>query len=412
MSLNGRTGVLVPSSSVSDVPNSLLSKRQMRAMASRNQIVQLNATNGASQNDSGVISFQVGCGSGQGYMKAGSAYIQFEFTPTLTAGTADFMGNSASASAVIRSLNVNIGGLQVEMVNDYNQYARIINAHATNANYQERDCSITEKGTGMASAVAKTFCIPICSGLLQQENHLPLWLLNSQLQIQLNLASAAEALYVAGGGTATSFTIANPQLIYEKIYVDAEFENAVRAKLAQGGLYELPFYSAMSYRSNATNGSTFSQNIGVNLTSLSACLWSHVVSADVADSTKKKSFLTNNSNLRASSDRIVRVDGSQLVQHQIYDPTTCFMEMQRAVGAINDVGQTTVATSSNWTTEYFTNGQSAERFSDADLTMRGRACNNLVVEEKGINGDSVVFMYLVYCGVLIISADGSAVVSK
>jgi hypothetical protein len=344
-------------------------------------------------------------------MKAGSAYIQFEFTPTLSAGAADFIGNSASASAVIRSLNVNIGGLQVEMVNDYNQYARIINAHATNANFQERDCSITEKGTSMASATTYTFCIPICSGLLQQENHLPLWLLNSQLQIQLNLASAAEALYVTGG-TATSFTLANPQLIYEKIYVDAEFENAVRAKLAQGGLYELPFYSAMSYRSNSTNGNTFSQNIGVNLTSLSACLWSHIEATEVADSTKKKAFITNNSNLRAASDRIVRVDGSQLVQHQVYDKTTSFMELQRAVGSINDVGQTTVATASNWTTEYFTNGQSAERFSDADLTMRGRACNNLVVEEKGINGNSVVFMYLIYCGVLIISGDGSAVVSK
>jgi hypothetical protein len=59
MSLTGRTGVLVPASSISDIPNSLLSKRQMKAMNSRNQIIELSASNGASQNDSGVISFNI-----------------------------------------------------------------------------------------------------------------------------------------------------------------------------------------------------------------------------------------------------------------------------------------------------------------------------------------------------------------
>jgi hypothetical protein len=307
-------------------------------------------------------------------------------------------------------LNVNIGGLQVEMVQDYNHYARIIEAHCANANYVERDASITSQSSAMASATTYVFCIPILSGLLQQEQHLPLWLLNSQLQIQLNLASAGEALYTTGG-TATSFTVANPVLVYEKIFVDGEFEMAVRQKLAQGGLYELPFYSAMSYRSNASAG-TFSQNIGVNLTSLSSCLWAHIAQADVASSTAQKLFITNNPNTKAGSDRVVRVDGSQLVQHQVYDPTTSFMEMQRAVGSINDVGQTTVATKANWTTDYFVNGQSAERFSDADLTMRGRSCNNAVIEEKGVAASSVVFLYLVYCGVLIIDAQGGCVISK
>ena len=410
MSLSARTGTLIPASSISDVPNSLVSKRQMKAMGSRNQIIQLAASNGASQNDTGVISFNIGCGAGQGYLKAGSAYLQFEFTPTLTAGTTDFNGTQKSAQAVIRSLNVNIGGLQCEMIQDYNHYARVLEAHCANANYVERDASITSQSSAMTSATTYVFCIPILSGLLQQDQHVPLWLLNSQLQIQLNLASAGEALYTTGG-SATSFTVANPVLVYEKIYVDGEFEMAVRQKLAQGGLYEIPFYSAMSYRSNAAAG-TFSQNIGVNLTSLSACLWAHIAQADVASSTAQKLFITNNANTKGGSDRVVRVDGSQLVQHQVYDPTTSFMEMQRAVGSINDVSQTTVATKSNWTTDYFVNGQSAERFSDADLTMRGRSCNNAVIEEKGVSAASVVFMYLVYCGVLIVDAQGGCVISK
>ena len=410
MSLSARTGTLIPASSISDVPNSLVSKRQMKAMGSRNQIIQLAASNGASQNDTGVVSFNIGCGAGQGYLKAGSAYLQFEFTPTLTAGTTDFNGTQKSAQAVIRSLNVNIGGLQCEMLQDYNHYARILEAHCANANYVERDASITSQSTAMSSGTTYVFCIPILSGLLQQDQHVPLWLLNSQLQIQLNLASAGEALYTTGG-SATSFVVANPVLVYEKIYVDGEFEMAVRQKLAQGGLYEIPFYSAMSYRSNAAAG-TFSQNIGVNLTSLSACLWAHIAQADVASSTAQKLFITNNANTKGGSDRVVRVDGSQLVQHQIYDPTTSFMEMQRAVGSINDVAQTTVATKSNWTTDYFVNGQSAERFSDADLTMRGRSCNNAVLEEKGVSASSVVFMYLIYCGVLIVDAQGGCVISK
>lgn len=412
MSLTARTGTLIPASSISDVPNSLVSKRQMKAMGSRNQIIQLAASNGASQNDTGVVSFNIGCGAGQGYLKAGSAYLQFEFTPTLAGGgaAADFNGTQKSAQAVIRSLNVNIGGLQVEMIQDYNHYARIVEAHCANANYVERDASITSQSTAMATGTTHVFCIPILSGLLQQEQHLPLWLLNSQLQVQLNLASAGEALFTTGG-TATAYNVANPVLVYEKIFVDGEFEMAVRQKLAQGGLYELPFHSAMSYRSNAAAG-TFSQNVGVNLTSLSSCLWAHIAQADVASSTASKLFITNNANTKSGSDRVVRVDGAQLVQHQVFDSTTSFMEMQRAVGSINDVGQTTVATKANWTTDYFVNGQSAERFSDEDLTMRGRACNNLVVEEKGVSAASVVFVYLVYCGVLIIDAQGGAVISK
>jgi hypothetical protein len=411
MSLTGRTGVLVPASAISDIPNSLLSKRQMKAMNSRNQIIELSASNGASQNDSGVISFNVGCGAGQGYMKAGSAYLQFEFTPTSTANSA-FNGETASCANIIRSLNINVGGLQVEMINDYKEYYRIIQAHACNANYVERDASITEKGTAMVSGAPLTFCVPLASGLLQQDNHIPLWLFNSQLQVQLNLASAAEALYVAGG-TASAYTINNPVLIYEKIFCDADFENAVRQKLAQGGLYELPFVSAMSYRSASAASNTFSQNIGVNLSSLSGCLWGHVATADVANSAAKKSFVMANVNTRGTSNRVVRCDGSQLIQSQVYSEKTSFMELQRTLGAINDVNQTTVATASNWTTEYFTNGQSAERFSDADLTMRGRACNNLVIEEVGRDATATtVYVYLVYTGVLIVSGDGSAVVSK
>jgi hypothetical protein len=161
MSLTGRTSVMVPSSAISDIPNSLLSKRQMKAMNSRNQIIELSASNGASQNDSGVISFNVGCGAGQGYMKAGSAYLQFEFTPTSTANSA-FNGETASCANIIRSLNINVGGLQVEMINDYKEYYRIIQAHACNANYVERDASITEKGTAMVSGTASNFLCSSC----------------------------------------------------------------------------------------------------------------------------------------------------------------------------------------------------------------------------------------------------------
>jgi hypothetical protein len=102
----------------------------------------------------------------------------------------------------------------------------------------------------------------------------------------------------------TNFVINDPVLVYEKIHCDGEFEMAVRAKLAEGGVYEIPYYSALSYRSASPVG-TFSQNIGVNLSSLSAVLWSHVINPTLG--TDAKFFVHNNSNTKASSRRVVDV---------------------------------------------------------------------------------------------------------
>lgn len=411
MSLSGRTATLTPMATISDVPNSLLSKREMKAMPSRNQVIQLTAQNGSSQNANGTISFQLPSGSSAGYLKSGSMYLNFSFTPTSTANTS-FNGTNASCSAIIRSMNVNIGGVQVEMVSDYGYYYRIIQDHATNANYVERDCSITEKGTGMVSGTTYNFCVPLIIGAFNNETHFPLWLLNSPIQVQLNLTSAAEALNAGAGQSASAYVVQDPMLIYERIYTDESFNNAVRAKLAEGSLYELPFYSAQCYRTTASAG-TFSQNIGVNLSSLSSVLWGHVLTADVTDSASAKNFVTNNSNTKASgSNRVVRCDGEQLVSTQIWNGKLAFQELQRSLGSLSDVNQTTVANSSNWETEYFINGHSAERFNDAQNCLRGRGVNNIVVEENAVSAGSVVFMYLIYSGVLMIGADGSVVVSK
>jgi hypothetical protein len=123
-------------------------------------------------------------------------------------------------------------------------------------------------------------------------------------------------------------------------------------------------------------------------------------------------MISNNGNTKGSSRRVVRCDGEQILQTQIYSDGQCFMELQRALGSILDTNQTTVANKDNFPTTYWVNGQSTERFSDADLCMKGRACNNIVVEEQGVTNASTVYMYLIYNAVLMVQADGSALVSK
>jgi hypothetical protein len=81
----------------------------MKAMNSRNQVLQVSASNGNVAGPSGVISFNIGCGAGQGYMKAGSTYLRFEFTPTGT-GNINFNGvvGNQSCASLIRTLNINV----------------------------------------------------------------------------------------------------------------------------------------------------------------------------------------------------------------------------------------------------------------------------------------------------------------
>ena len=426
MSFQGRQNTIIPASSISDVPNSLLSKRLYKSMPSRNQIVEVSASNGNVQNSSGTISFNIGTGGGAGYMKSGSAYLRFDFNlEGANSTTYNFNGTTGhqSCASLIKTMNINIGGLQLEQVNDYDKYYRIVQAHACNANYVEHDVQITESssstaGTGMVTQVSPnpptlqydlTFCVPILSGVLNQDNHIPLFLLNSQMQIQLNLNSAVEALY--GASAPTNFTIRDPVLVYEKIHCDGEFENAVKMKLSEGSVYEIPYYSALSYRSSSSSAGTFSQNIGVNLSSLSAVLWTHVLLP--TDGTNAKLFVAKNDNTKAGSRRVVRCDGEQILQSQVYSPAQVFMELQRSLGSILDTNQTTIATLNNFATDYWVNGQSTERFSDDHLCMKGKSVNNVVVEEQGVTGTvSTVYMYLVYNSVLMIQADGSAIVSK
>ena len=425
MSFTGHQNQVIPASAVSDIPSSLLSKRQMKAMASRNQIVEVQASNGSSQQASGTISFNLSTGSGNGYMRGGSAYLRFDLAPQGTVADVDvaFNGTSASESgscaSLFRTLNINVGGLVLEQINDYDKYYRIIQAHSTNATYVQHDANITEMTTpaptgkmtanvAPLSALKTTFCVPILSGLLNQEQHLPMWLMNSQLQIQLNLNSAVEAMFSTTG--LTNFVIENPVLVYEKIHVDNQFEQAVRAKLASGALYELPYYTALSYRSSIAGAGDYNQNIGVNLSSVCAVLHAHI---SAPSSNTSKPFFANNSNLKgAGSNRIVRVDGEQVVQSQITSSPQVFNELQRSLGSLYDTNQTSVATRATYDTEYFVNGQGCQRFSDADLCMKGRPANNLVIEEKACAGASTIYAYVIYESVLMVDANGGCVVSK
>ena len=424
MSFTGHQNQVIPASAVSDIPSSLLSKRQMKAMASRNQIVEVQASNGSSQQASGTISFNLSTGSGNGYMRGGSAYLRFDLQVLSGADTnVRFNGTSASESgscaSLFRTLNINVGGLVLEQINDYDKYYRIIQAHSTNATYVQHDANITEMTTpafqlssstnAAPASDPKTFCVPILSGLLNQEQHLPMWLMNSQVQIQLNLNSAPEAFASTSG--ATNFTITNPVLVYEKIHVDNQFEQAVRAKLASGALYELPFYTALSYRSSIADAGDYNQNIGVNLSSVCSVLHAHIASP--SSGTSEKPFIANNTNLKgAGSNRIVRVDGEQVVQSQITSSAQVFNELQRSLGSLYDTNQTSVATRATYDTDYFVNGQACQRFSDADLCMKGRPANNLVIEEKACAGASTIYAYVIYEGVLMVDANGGCVVSK
>jgi len=427
MSFTGHQNQVIPASAVSDIPSSLLSKRQMKAMASRNQIVEVQASNGSSQQASGTISFNLSTGSGNGYLRGGSAYLRFDLAPIGSVADVDvaFNGTSAtesgSCASLFRTLNINVGGLVLEQINDYDKYYRIVQAHSTNASYVQHDANITEMTTpafkmtanvAPSTALKTTFCVPLLSGLLNQENHLPMWLMNSQLQIQLNLNSAVEAMFSTTG--LTNFQIDNPVLVYEKIHVDNQFEQAVRAKLASGALYELPYYTALSYRSSISITppalGDYNQNIGVNLSSVCAVLHGHIASPS---SNTSKPFIANNGNNKGTgSNRIVRVDGEQIVQSQIASTPQVFNELQRSLGSLYDTNQTSVATRATYETEYFVNGQSCQRFSDADLCMKGRPANNLVIEEKSCTGSSTIYAYVVYEAVLMVDGNGGCVVSK
>jgi hypothetical protein len=411
------------SAGLMDIPTSMLSDSQPRLIASQVRQVQLPSASG-NQSAGGVINFQLSTGVGQGYLKRGSCYLRTTIVIStnadmsgaavpcrldLAAGAYNaFGGPLAMASHVINRLTLLSGGSVIEQINNYHVVADVVNAHASSKSYIGGDAQLYENAlqtittgtcdSASATTLTITVTIPLLSGLLQGNHHLPLFLLSGNLQLQLDLNSQAIGFVGTANSTAVSFT--NNTLMYEQLNVDAVMEATLKQSLMRAP-FQIPFNSFVSLAAAVVSAATVSQPIGLNLSSVYGVLVAEVASSALDNRKYMVKAGLNSIKLFA--------DGRLVNSHLIDTDPLFFAEMNKVfnlafdatrtscIGFGNDLIQSPVAARVLYDSYIFASGVCMTRVSEDGVVMAGSPVNQLLVELQhgGANPANTTAYYIV-----------------
>lgn len=413
------------------IPESLMSSRVPKAIPTMNRVISIPSQSGnASQ--SGQIVFQVPGGSNaNGYMRAGSAYIRAVVSVTKTAGgNADnllfFANQTKSAASLINRLQISANGTMLENIQNYSNWHALVQSQGCNANYVEKDSSITEYANtdvavGAATSATFNISIPLFSGILSNAKSFPLFL--SGLFVQVDLNSAALSFKSSGTGATfgLSYVVSQAEIVYESINPDSSLLDGIRMSMAQSGrLFEIPYSTPLGLTTATTAGqASFSYNVGLNLASVSGVFLAEVSQAVEQANTAVNAFIRNSTEAQTNSRRFY-LDGKQMVNYDVWADSQNFLECQRALGSLLSLDNTTLATRATYCAagenagSYYILGQSGRRFAESDLCMSGSPCSNLVIQlaKSGTPIATSVYINVLYDAVAVLDANGSCAVAK
>lgn len=429
-----------------DIPSSMLSDSQPRLIASQVRQVQLPSQSG-DQQPSGVMNFQISTGVGQGYLKRGSCFLRTTLVLTNAAFAADqaapmpldeaanaakpaFGGPLAMASQIINRLTLLSGGSVIEQINNYHVVASVINSHASNKPYITGDAGIYENalqhfcvgtvdtyGADRASCTI-TVTIPLLSGLLQGNHHVPLFLLSGNLQLQLDLNPLNVSF--TNGVTTCSFT--QNTLMYEQLSVDAVLEATLKQSLMRAP-FQIPFNSFVSLAAAVAGpNTTVSQPIGLNLSSVYGVLFTEILTPNNRDD--RKALVKNG----ASALRLF-ADGRLVNSYRIDKDPLFFVEMNKVFNLAFDANRTSIigstpdliATAANqasrlvYSNYIFAGGVCMTRVAEEGVVMAGSPVNQALIEVEhngGNAGGSTAYYIVPHQLIFTVDVAGTAAVIR
>lgn len=387
-----------------DLPPSFGSSTLPRPIPSSVQLQNIVSQSG-DQNSGGMISFQIPTGaSASGYLKNNSVYLRCRITLNGTpAAGASFNYQSQSASAIINKMTCTINGVVVSQINNYHLLHEMLITHTTTAGYYNFDNSILQQGLTNcfdppAANASVDVVIPLICPLFTASKAVPLFLLNSPIQVNLDLNNTNTAFRHT---SATGFTVSRAQLVYELVNVDSNYIQDVKAVLASGNAYQMnlnDFYSA-----NAANQATLNYQMGGNWSSVRGVLYTITAAPTGAALTS----LTNDT----QTDFKLFIDGRQAHNFTIDNAAVQFAEVNRALGNMFDPVITSNCTAANYLTSKYAGGICLNRVSDV-MSMTGSPAQNVqfVIQNAGSAGS--VYFYLLYDQILTIDANGAILLIK
>ena len=441
------------SAQYSEVPTALTSSDRKRIIPSGVRTVAVPSQSG-DQLSGGQVLFQVS--SNTGFIRPGSAYIKCRISvgaggaypsagPAAT-GRLQFGNGNRSASAVIERVTFSSGNV-LEMIQNYGSvYVPSLVLHAGSQAYALGDDAILEGGkltvarddiqsqstnawTDISAGLPSLnnyidVCIPVMSNLMQNEKAFPLALLSAPLLVQLDLASWGRAFFTdAGAASYDNFKISSAQFCYDLITPSAEYLASLRAEIAGGKLYQVPFVSTLS-ASVARNSTTTTYTMGAGLSSLLAATYTIIVNPSLI--TDLKYLISDNvlgDATEGSTNFRLLLDGNQqssVVQNTV---SSRYASMQCAFGMLGDTSHTSADLGSfqanaqasifncdatSYNSRNFLGGQGTTKVNES-FAMSGTAVSQVtVIVETTAATASTMFLTLWHQRILAIDAAGTA----
>lgn len=427
----------------SSVPPSMMPSMAQRPIAGCSSNLVSIVSQSSTQPAGGLV--QINCPNQPNtYIKAGSAFIKMQVNinavgTATNAGVIQGGNSSANFASLILRATMSAGSNILEQINQYAYYDELLNLHAGSAGYYQGNMnmlygqSITTSAAGGANPTYNlTVCIPVSFGLLNspEEQHFPLGLLNSGVQISLDLqGDVNQALFSSSAGyTAVNYSVSNVSFNYEAIKVPTEHFQSLRMEMSQSGsLYQLPYYSALNMSIAST--ATVDQTLGVGLSSLKG-VFSTIKPAS-AFGTAYASARRGLTQHRVSLDGQL-VNQYSLPQIQAGSSTSdveFFVELNRALGTLGSTvrtvgptnfGVTIPATSlagayvaSTYANNYFWTGLCTNKFAEHGLTYSGSAVSQVQIHGETIAASGVTYyIVMIFDACCFINAQGDISINR
>jgi hypothetical protein len=315
-------------------------------------------------------------------------------------------------------LSAVLSGQQAEVIHNYGALYNSLLLHATNKNYLESDAKVHDNVFPAAfnTGASLTVSIPIGLGCLNAKQHLPLFLLNgSQLQFDTN--AIASALTAGSGDAITNYAISDFVVCFEQLVCEPQYEQSVKAMLAQGRIYQMPIDTW--YNTRVASATSITQNIGLNSSSVRSVLWG----CQPVQSLRNSGQLSSG----GQTSCYVYADGQLVHNSNLSEVSQQYTEMNRCLNVMFDTSRTSsapTAHTANAVANDFTiapltralyadgaylGGLSLQRESldNQAFSFVGTPVSQLVFQWQGTANTGEVFIFVALQQVLTIDAVGS-----
>jgi hypothetical protein len=398
----------VIASSQSQVPQELMSSSAPRPLSSKIQHKVSNSQT-ATQTSSGQLIFNLGCGSGQGFLKSGSVYLTCNVSVTQAADTWGFQNSNQLASSIILRDTLYLNGNVADQYNYVNKLRQGLVSHCSSDGYVKNDLCISENANlnTVARNASVNVCIPIQNGVFNAQHNLPLFLLNTaQLEVNLeNLNNAITRVTTA----VTEYTVSNAKLIYEIVQPEIAFEQEMKSILASGKLFQMPIKSWYNLKQSNT-GAVKSIPIGLNMSSVNGVF--HTSYPVAAMGNIQFNYGDTPANLR------VWCDGELKNSFNMDNACVQFAELKKALGVFQDPersvaghsagdGVLVAQTGTTYQANTFLGGLSLIRTQESGFEMSGTPVSQMIVEVTNAGTAGDLFIFVSYSQILTIDQNGS-----